>query len=830
MMQKTGIVAAASRLLLRDWRGGELGILVAALVLAVTVVVGISVFVARLQSALESGSSRLLAADMVVSSTRELPGGWLVAADQQGLAVSTTTEFSSMVYTDRDAMVLSSVKAVADSYPLRGQLLASVDPFGPIDTVTAGPGPGEAWLAPRLFALLDVQIGDRVYVGELALRVSGAVRGEPDASRSVFGLGPRLMMHVEDIAATRILQPGSRVSYRLLLSGDRESLTQFRQQIEPNLSQGQRLLTVQDSQPRIGRTLDRARGFLLLAGSLGVVLAAAAVSLAARRFSERHADYVAIMKSLGASSAQVSGLYGVSLVTIGAAATAMGCLTGWMIQWLFFQMFNQQLPVQPGDSGVTPYLMGAAAALVCLLVFAWPPLRRLSAVPPIRVLRRDAVAPVPQRPRDYWLGGLSIAALLWWYSGDWRMTGGLLVGLLVTVGAGYLVARVLLMGTRQVGARAGSMWLLAVSGLQRRSGANALQMTIFAVAIMLLLVLAMVRTSLLEQWATQLPVGTPNHFLLNIAGDKREAVAAFLQDRGISQERLYPLVRGRVMAVNDLPLAASTEDDGAPRQREANFTWAEAAPAGNVLLEGGWWSPGDTNGVSLEQGFAQRIGAKMGDLLTVQIGAENFTARVSSIREVDWQTMQPNFFVIFPPPQLQRYPATYMTSFFLPADQKSTLNQLVRAFPTVSVIELDVVIDEIQGIIDRVGQAIELVLAVILLAGGLVLVAGIQSSVDVRLRESALLRALGARSALLTGALWIEFTVLGAMAGALAVAGAEASAWLLQTEVLTLDYRASPHFWPMGILGGGLLVGALGTLACRRAINAPPLMVLRDVQ
>jgi putative ABC transport system permease protein len=830
-MAALGTLVSARKLLVRDWRGGELGILLAAIVLAVAVVVGISVFVARLQSALESESTRFLAADMALSSRQAPPVEWSRLAQSLNLSTANTVAFTSMAYTEGDAMALASVKAVSAAYPLRGELLASVEPYGPLDAQAGVPKAGEAWLDPRLFTLLEVGLGDTVYVGEKALEVTGAIRGEPDATRSVFGLGPRLMMNTADIGATGIIQPGSRVNFRLLLRGESDALRAFEDEVAPTLIQGQQLLTIEDSQPRIGRTLDRARGFLLLAGSLGVVLAAAAVALAARRFSDRHTDYVAVMKSLGASSQQVGALYGSSLAALGVIATVFGCAAGWGIQSLFFNVFADQVPIAPGTSGITPYGIGAATALVCLLMFAWPPLRRLAVVPPLRVLRRDLEPGDAQRPIDYALGAAAIAGLMWWYSGDLRMTGGLLAGLSVTVGLGYLAARTLLAGGRRVGAQAGSVWRLAMAGLQRRGSANALQMTIFAIAIMLLLLLIMVRTSLVEQWAAQLPEGTPNHFMVNIAPEEREPLAAFLAERGIARERLYPMTRGRVMAVNATELAdGGGEDAEGPRQREANFTWSAEPPDGNVLLEGAWWDAGtDEALVSLEQGFAERVGAKVGDMLTLRIGADEFSAQVGSIREVDWQSLQPNFFVVFPQRTLETYPSTYMTSFFLPPEQKATLNQLIRQYPTVSVIELDVVIREIQGIIGRVGQAIELVLLVILLAGSLVLVAGVQASVDVRLRESALLRALGARSTRLVGALWIEFTTLGCLAGLLAVVGAEAAAWLLQTQALDLAYQPNPILWPAGVLVGGLTVGILGVLACRRAVQAPPLTVLRDL-
>jgi putative ABC transport system permease protein len=817
-------------LLLRDWRGGELGVLLSALLLAVSVVVGISAFVNSLQSALVSESLRFLAADRVIRSGQAIPSEWTARAELEGLKVAQTLGFPSMAVTESDNLYLASIMAVSSSYPLRGELLSSETPYGEVRSDVGVPKPGEAWLAPRLFALLEVKPGDRVWVGDKALVISGAVRGQPDTASAAFGYGPRLLMNLADIPATGVIQPGSRVTWRLLLAGEVNVLDTFTQWVTPLLGQGQRLLGVEDSQPSISRTLDRAQGFLLLAGSLGVVLAAAAIALAARRFSERHTDHVAIMKSLGASRGRIARLYGGSLLMLGAFATALGCALGWALQGLFFKLFTEQLGVQPGPIGLEPYLIGGATALVCLGFFAWPPLQRLAQIPPLRVLRRDIDAGGAQRWVDYALGAISVFGLMWWYSGDLRVTGSVVAGLSLTVGAGYCAAQFLLRGGRVLGSAAGSFWRLALANLQRRGAANALQMVVFAIAIMLMLVLVIVRGALIDQWQAQLPPGSPNHFMLNITADERASLASFLSERDIKSQPQFPMTRGRVMAVNGEKLAAADSAQSQRRQREANFTYADTLPEANKIIAGEWWDADtDEAQVSLEEEFAQRVGATVGDVLELRIASESFEARVSSLRESDWQSMKPNFFVIFPKKTLERFPKTFLTSFYLPVEQKAQLNALITAFPTVTIIELDIVIAEIRTIIDRVGQAIELVLGVILLAGALVLIAGVQASVDIRLRESALLRALGAKKSLLLGALLIEFSTLGAFAGLLAVLGAEMAAWALQTQALDLTYQASPWLWPWSILAGVILIGGLGVLSCRKAVVVPPLVVLREL-
>ena len=822
----------ATRMLARDWRGGELGILAMALVLAVGVVSGISAFTSRLQGALELESHRFLAADLVVRSSREMPANWLQEGTAGGLKVATTLAFPSMVYSTSDAMQLVSVKAVSAAYPLRGELTFSSEPFGEARAVTSGPAVGEVWLDSRLFPLLDISLGNSIALGDASFTVTGAIRSEPDQAAGMYGYGPRLLMNYADIDATGVVQPGSRVEFRQLYAGDPDALKQHRDQLVPQLQPGQRMIDINQGQPGIGEALARAESFLLLAGSLGVVLAGVAIALAAGRFSERHNDYVAIMKSLGATSGSINLLYGRSLLLLGGLATLAGCMLGWGIQALFFKLFADQLPVQPGPGGARPYLIGSATALTCLMSFAWPPLRRLSLASPLRVLRRDMPMETRRSARDYIIGLLAISALMLWYSGDWKLTAAVISGLFITVSLGMVLAMTLLKGGRIVGMSAGSIWRLALAGLQRRGTANALQVVIFAMAIMLLLVLVLVRTSLIDEWKTQLPEDAPNHFMINIGPQDLQPVEQMLREEGVPSEALYPMIRGRIMAVNDKPLPTTEEEDEdeGPRQRETNFTWSTDLPTGNEITAGQWWPEGTTEAlVSVEAEFAQRMGVGVGDKLSFLVGAQPLEATVANLRQLDWQSMRPNFFLIFPPDVLASYPATFMTSFHLDAENKVFLNRFIRSFPTVTVIEMDLVIDQVRSIVNQVSAAVELVLGVILATGALVLVAGVQASVDARMHESSILRALGARRSLILGGLFIEFAALGLFAGVLATVAAELSVAILQIWVLDMKYAPSPWLWPLGLSVGMLLIAGLGVFSCRKVVSSPPVALLREL-
>ena len=821
---------SASKMLARDWRGGELGVLIAALVLAVGVVSGISAFATRLQSALEQESHRFLAADRVVKSSREIESGQWQLVEELGLQQARTLQFPTMVSADDDRMVLVSAKAVSEHYPLRGELTFSAQPFGQAYAVPSGPAVGEVWLESRLYTLLDVNNGDSIQIGDAQLLVAGAARTEPDQSASFTGYAPRVLMNYQDIAATAVVQLGSRVEYRYLLAGAEEDLERFTQWLEPQLHPGQTILDVNDGQVGIGDALKKAERFLLLAGSLGVVLAAIAIALAARRFSARHYDYVAIMKSLGATSSAVNRMYGSNLILLGGMATAGGCGLGWGLQAMFFQLFADELPIVPGSSGVRPYAIGAATAMTCLLCFAWPPLRRLALSSPLRVLRRDMPLEARRSMGDYLIGLAAITGLMWWYSGDWQLTAAVLLGLVSTIVLGLILATGLLRGGRIVGMSAGSVWRLALAGLQRRGTSNALQVVMFAMAIMLLLVLVLIRTSLLDGWQQQLAPDAPDHFMLNIAPNEVAAIESMLVAEGIQSEPLFPMIRGRTMSINQVELPSRTANPEVPHQRETNLTWSNTLPAGNELLEGEWWSSGSDEAlVSLEVGFAERMNLKVGDTVGFLVGSQPLVAKVASIRSLDWQSMRPNFFLVFPPGLLASYPTTYMTSFHLDSPNKAFLNRFVAKYPTVIVIEMDVVIAQIKGIVSQVSAAIELVLLVILAAGGLVLIAGVQASVDERMRESAVLRALGASRHLILGSLTIEFATMGLFAGLLATISAEATAYFLQTRVMELAYTPSPMIWPLGIAAGMLLIGGLGVFSCRKVVSSPPVVLLRDL-
>ena len=829
--------ALAFKFAARDWRAGELRLLVAALLVAVGSVSAISLFVDRLQRAIEVESTTFLGADRVIGGSKVIPEHFRDLAREKGLEIADVVTFNSMVFADAsgsDRNQLASVKAVAPGYPLRGVVRIANEPFVRGTPTTEVPALGEVWMDSRLFPALGVDIGEKVAVGYAEFTVSAVLTGEPDRGGSFFDFGPRVLMRAEDIPATRVVQPGSRIGYRLMLAGDDGDLSALFREVRPELAPDFRWRSIRDANESIGRALDRAESFLLLGGMLAVLLAGIAVALAANRYARRHFDHVGVLKTLGATPMDIQwGYFGVLLV-IGVAGTLLGLVLGGVVHLGIIAALGDLLPATLPLPGTRPLVVGAITGLICLLAFALPPLLGLKKISPMRVIRRDlgpSVAPIV----TYGFATGGSLALLIWHSGSVLLTVAALIGAVITGGTFAILALVLLRGGRVIGMQAGSTWRLALAGLQRRYRENVAQIVIFGFAIMLLLVMLLVRTALVDDWQAEIPERTPNHFLINVAPDEAEAVQSLLTDRTDYDGSLFAMIRGRISAINDTPAKDWRRRYGpGPGVRgERNLTFSRELPANNVVIDGEWWNTSEDATVppaaSLEADYARGIGVGIGDELTFEVGGLPLTVTVTNIRSVEWDSLQPNFYIIFSPGALDGYPATFMTSFYLPREQKPFLNDLLAAHPTVTLIEVDEIIRQVRSIIDRVTQTVELVLYLVLGAGILVLIASIGSSRDQRLREHALLRALGGTRQLIQGALVAEFAILGVFAGLVAVIGAEITVYTLNRQIFELPTDLHPWLWAAGPGLGVAMIATVGYLGTRKLVRSPPATVLREV-
>jgi len=842
------------RLLWRHWRSGEVKILAAALVLAVAVVTAINVFAERLELSLVQQSHRFLAADRVVRSSYPIPESWRQQAQASRIDQAQTVGFSSMVFAG-DSNHLAAIKAVSSRYPLRGELVTSLHPFAVdeslLDTMHEGPPAGEAWVDSRLLPLLNIELGDDIDVGEKRLTVTRVIIREPDRGGGFSLFGARVMMHLDDLAATEVVQPGSRVNYRWLLRSDARKLDRLFEWVTPQMTEHQQLQTIDNAQQGLSSNLTRGQQFMRLAAIIAVLLAGVAIAISSRQFARRHTDQVALLKSLGISRTRIRLLYVGQLSLLALLAGGVGLIIGDVSQRIIVALVESILAIEFEPARAVTYLLALMTSIVCLCGFSLPALWHLPLIPPLKILRRELVVSPLRSSLQYAVGLLALLLLAWAYSQSWLMSIAFALGAIAVIGVSVIIAAGLLWGVRRLnqwllqwsqqrsakradGESYHYSWRLALSNIQRQGYQGILHIVIFASIGALLLTLFIVRTNLLEEWRVQLPENTPNHFLLNITATEVEPVESLLAADSIVTSGLYPIVRARLTMINQQVPDAHIQAKAEVLSREANLSWTPQLREDNRLVEGVWWDQwrplnASDIGVSIEAGIAADLNVKLNDQLTFSVGGLVLEARVISIRELDWDSMQPNFYFLFSPNALDTFTPMYLTSAYLPPAKKILLQPLLNAFPTIVLIDMDAVIEQIRQIVDQVTQAVELVLWLVMVAGVLVMLAAINASMDERWQSAALLRALGASSRRLLLSLWLEFFIIGLCAGILAIVGAESVVIGLQTIVFKAPIQLHIEFWLWVPLSFALLISTIGVYYCRRVVTVAPMTVLREV-
>ncbi|NWB92926.1 ABC transporter permease [Pseudomonas agarici] len=825
------LFSLAGRQLMRDARAGELRVLFFALLVAVATSTAIGYFGARLNDAMMLRATEFLAADLVLEGTSPAHPEQIRSGRDLGLEHARIVEFASVIATD-NGIQLSSIKAVDDRYPLRGELKSAAEPFG---TETAGgePRPGEAWVEARLMTALGLKIGDSIDVGMKTLRLARVLTYEPDRAGNFYSLTPRVLINLTDLQATGVVQPGSRVSYRELWRGPASALATYRDLLKPGLEANQRLLDARDGNQQIGGALGKAERYLNMASLVAVLLSGVAVALSAARFAARRFDASALLRCLGLSRRETMALFSLQLAILGLLASIGGALVGWLAQLGLFYLLHDLLPADVPPGGLMPAVAGIGTGLVALAGFALPPLAALGRVPPLRVLRRDLL-PIPASTwLVYGAALLALGLIMWRLSLDLVLTFALLGG---GVMAALLLGGLLLLGLqslRRLLAGAALPWRLGLGQLLRHPLAAAGQSLAFGLILLSMALIALLRGELLDTWQNQLPKNAPNYFALNILPADKDGFRDHLIKLSAQSAPIYPVVPGRLISINGKPVQEIVSKDSSGDraiQRDLSLTWAADLPPGNTLTAGSWWSArlgGDIPGVSVEAKVADSLKLKLGDHLVFTVGGANREARVTSLRSINWDNFQPNFFMIFQPGTLQNLPATYLTSFYLAPGHDKDIVELARDFPAVTVLQVEALLEQLRSILAQVTIAVEYVLLFVLAAGMAVLFSGLQATLDERIRQGALLRALGAERRLLVKARRIEFGLLGAVSGLLAALGAELASLVLYRFAFDLPWHPHPWLLLLPVIGA-LMIGGAGVFGTRRALNASPLTVLRE--
>ncbi|MGN6527602.1 MAG: ABC transporter permease [Burkholderiaceae bacterium] len=838
--RKASLSRLALRQVWRDFAAGELRLLLWAVVLAVGALTAVGFFADRMRAGLVRDAAALLGGDAVVLSDHPLPPAFAQAARARGLVVSETLAFQSMARAPEaqgGAAKLAAVKAVDAAYPVRGAIDVRAADTAPVRSLHSGPPRGGAWLDASLAGALGLHVGDRVSLGDTTLRVDALIQAEPDRGTGFSAFAPRLMISDADLAATGLVQPSSRVTWRLAVGapvGRESAAVAFadwaKDRIKADGLRGVRLETLQSGRPEMQQTLERAQQFLSLVALLTALLAAVAVGVAARDFAQRHLDDCAMLRVLGETQARIAAVHAIEFVALGVAASALGVVLGFAMHLGFVALLAQWLPAGLPWPGVAPALLGLGVGLTLLVAFGLPPVMQLARVPPLRVLRRDVGTPKAASVGVLGGGLAGFAVLMVAAARDVKLglysVGGFAAAGLVFALVGWLAVRALRRAVPE--ARAPRWLVLATRAIAARPAFAVLQVASMAVGLLALWVLVLLRTDLIDSWRAATPPDAPDRFVINIQPDQGDAYRAALKAAGVRHDDWFPMIRGRLLTIDGQPAAPRYEHDAnALRmvEREFNLSHTLELPDDNRIVAGRW-IPGEPDGASMEEGLAKTLGVKLGDTLVFSVGGQQFTSRITSLRKVDWGSMRVNFFVLFPRADMGDVPYSYISAFKAPRTPGFD-NRLAAAFPNLTVFDVSAALAQVQGVLDQVVHAVELLFGFALVAGLVVLMATVSATREARAREFAVMRAVGASATLLSRVQRAELLGVGALAGFLAATAALVVGWLLASQVF--EFHWNPPWWvPLaGAASGGVLALAAGIRSLRDVLARPVMETLR---
>ena len=845
----------AARSLKRDLRAADVRALFVALVLAVAASTMIAFFLDRLERGLERQAGQMLGGDLVLEQRDPFPEELRNTLEQAGFTLSDQVDLVSMI-SQGERFQPASLKAVDDVYPHYG--VSHVDRGSGVEQIASGPPAGEAWADPRLAELIEIEIGDRVQVGQTELTISGIIEREADQSAGFGNFNPRLMLNTADLEATGLVQPGSRIEFELLAAGPPAALDQVQGLLAQLRRDGVEVRDVRVDRPQLGNALQRAESYLGLAGLAAVLLAGVAVAMSTRRYVERHLDTAALLRCFGASQYQLVTIFSLQLIGLALMASLIGALLGLVGQAVLLWLLTSFLPMTLPPPGIMPLWLGIFTALAVLVGFAGPTLLRIKQVSALKVLRRE-LDPLP--PAAWLVVGVAsivFGGLLWLYSGSFPLALALLVGgsalLALLWGVSSLLLNGLLRAVQRL--KGGGEWVQAfrLGGRQlaRRKQAGLGQLLAFSVTFFAMAMIVLVRGDLLTTWQDQLPEDTPNYFAINIQPGERDAFEQAVAPRVDTQSTLYPMVRGRITEINGQAprdaVPADARGDNSLR-RELNLTWQSELPEGNQVVAGQWFTPAsepegwmsevdatpssdsETVPISVEDGLAERLGLGLGDEITFAVGSDSITTRIESLRSLNWDSFNPNFFVIFPPGVLESFGHSFITAFHLPDEEQGLVRELVSDFPGVSLLNVDAILGQVRDVLTQVTRAVELVLILVLLAGVSVLYAALTASRPVRAHESGLLRVFGAGNRMISRVQGAEYALLGFASGLLGAVLAELSTAALYLYWLDLTPRLHIGLWLTLPIGGALLIGLIGhalSYSLRRQAPAASLGLLGE--
>lgn len=820
------------------WRAGALKVLVFALVLAVSAITAVGFFTERVESALSRQGALLLGGDLAVSADHEIPAVFIERAQKQGFAAVKTYEFPSMVVAG-DSNQLVEIKAVGNNFPLRGDLTLGAAAADAGRVVKAAPAAGEAWIEPRLANALDLTVGGRITVGEKALLVTAILLREPSRGGDMFSFAPRLMMNAEDLAATKLIQYGSRVKYQLLLSGDLKNIQQYHQQMKPGLGRGERIEDLRNARPEIKLALDKAEQFLGLSAMVSVILAMAAMLLSSMPYIRQSLDMFALMRCFGALQNTVLQVLAMQTLLIALFSALLGIVIGYAAQMglasLAGSLFVEALP----PASFLPAVIGLAASLAMMLAVVVPHAWQMRKLTAMNILRRETLSQPMSTQVRFLPAALVMAAMVFWQAQDVKIALSTIVAMIAlcfvvfvfAYGLVHLAKAFIRLSPHN---KTLSTIMIGVQGLKTRLALSTVQTIGFSMGLMVLMLLALIRGDLINNWQASLPADAPNRFVINVQPQQIDGVKQFFSEQQIKEASVFPMVRARLQKINHKPISsAQWKEERARRlaEREFNLSWADVMQSDNKLVAGRWWSADEYGKpyLSLEQELAKTLGIQLGDQLSFDVAGTPLVLTVTSLRKVDWDTMRANFFAVTPPGVLDHFSANYISSFHLPLGADMPLNQLVKQYPNLTVIDVAALMQQVRGIMQKMSSTIEYVFIFSLITGVAVLYAALVATRAERIAEATLMRVFGASRRQVSVAYFTEFALIGLTAALVATVAANLLAYYISVKVLDIPFQFNLTLAVVAMLVATTAIPLAAWSGLRAYLNIPPRQLLNSI-
>ncbi len=822
----------ALRIFKRDWRRGDLLVLLFAMTVAMASISVIYLIIDRIESATNQEVADVLGADLVISSPEKIPQEWLLKAQQQNLNQATSVEFSSVLFAN-EKLQLSSIKAVSKTYPLKGRVETADTPYAKNQIQTSNPPRGKIWVEPRIFNVLQVSKDDSVELGYTHLNIAGVLMLKPGQGSTLFNIAPSAIMNIDDLEATQVIQPGSRIQYRYLFAGEPKNIQKFADEMKPLLSSSQRIVSVYDESPVAGSAVSRSKKYIGLSSLLTMILLGVTIALSANRYARRQFDLSALMRCFGLTNKEVMTIFGFILSFICISGIVLGGFFGVAVQEILVKLFADKLIDNLPEADYSVLLFPMLAAVILLFGFSAPALIQVKTVPPMRVLRRQLGPMNISSWSVYLLSGVTLIGVMWLQMGDLKLLASVLVGLIVVGLVFALIARVALKIMKSIAISRSASVNFSLRQLDANKGVTLLHLLAFSITIFVIALIVLVRTELLEKWQQSLGDDIPNHFMVNVKPQEVDELSTFFKQKELAFSGLYPMIRGRITGINGEDVKTAVSEEGQKHnslRRELNITWAKELPEGNKVVEGNWnWQREEQeNQISIEQETALALGLTIGDTLNFTIGAEQWSGKISNIRSIDWQTFTPNFYIIAKPGSMDKFSATYISSFRLPSEQKPVLAEIIKRYPSITIIELDLILKEIQNIILKVSSAVELIMVFVVAAGLGLLWAAMEHTFEAKFKQSAILRTLGASKAFIARSFRFEYIWLALLSSAMAIFAVELITYILYTQVFEIAFNLHWVLWLILPVATLIMMLSASWRGVKRVTEPSPLNLIRQ--